>query len=135
MPYSRIPVDNLHKTIETYITDDQYSQLNAAIDMGCESLLTFRFYYSKVIDSLSKWILTLIELIGQMGKGMKPPNLIAAAESCKNPILANWKKYDALISKYMEVKSGLPGGEIITEACYYGYIYPLLGGINMKLGP
>ena len=135
MPYSRISVDNMHTAIGSYITKDQCSQLEAAMLMGCESRLTFRLYYFKVMGCLSDWTSTITMLIRQIGKGVEPPNLTTTAEYYKTPTSANWKKYNALISKYVRVQSELPDGEVITEACYYGYIYPRLGWINMKSGP
>lgn len=134
IPFSRIPLDPIIKSIDKYITDPEVSMDDAVSLMGAENIKTFRLHFSRIRKLLNKWISFLagqiIELSGKIE--------VEKADQIKKytaPLLSRWTCFRQIAAQYLQLYFSLPGTGSIPETKHDQFIHCRLAGAGMSLGP
>jgi hypothetical protein len=132
IPHSVIPVDPVHRALESYITKDELKQVGAALKMRCLSVASFRLFYSRVCRRLDEWTALLIQLILTLGGKIKEAD---AGEEQRRKLHARWWWFVLLASEYVHLYSRLPATEVIGRKFLQQHVYAVLSRQHMGLGP
>jgi len=134
VPYSIIPLDDIHEAADRYISDPGTNQQSAAFSMHCENPLSFRLHFFRIKNRLSEWIAFIIQLLITLGGEIKTEEVKNTAYY-EDPVMAKWKKFNLLVVEYFLLYSRIPGGPVIKEKFYHQYIHTVLCRNKMGLGP
>ncbi len=133
IPYSRIPVELVHKAVEEYITNSRVNETGAALLMNCLSSISFRKYLRRVKERIDSWILLLFTIIDSLNPKEMEMEIKGGIRS--KGIKESWRKFIILSAEYTYLYGQIPKAEIITKGYRYQYIYCLLSRNGMGLGP
>ena len=132
IPYSVIPVDPVHKALDSYITKSELTQVGAALKMLCLSPASFRLFYLRVHRRLESWTALLLALVLALGGKIKKMDV---GDARLRELQAQWGWFVLLSSEYMRLYSRLPSTQIIARKYLHQHIHAVLSRQRMGLGP
>ena len=73
IPHSRIPVDPVHESLDSYITMGELKQERATLKLRCLSAASFRLFYLRIRSRIDGWTHLLVQLVLALGgQGVRP---------------------------------------------------------------
>jgi len=132
IPYSRIPVDPVHRALDSYIGKGELKQEGAAMKMWCLSAASFRLFYLRVCRRLEGWTALLLSLVLALDGKIKEADV---GRKRRREFQAQWGWFMLLASEYVRFYSRLPATEVIEMRFLQQHIYAVLSRQHMGLGP
>jgi len=72
VPHSRVPVENIYKALDIYLSNEDTIQQEAALIINCQSRHSFRLYYKRFCNLVEKWITFLYKVLPEITKDEIP---------------------------------------------------------------
>ncbi len=132
IPYSTIPVDPVHRAVNSYLTESGLKQVGAALRMRCRSSASFQLFYSRILERVEAWTTLFVQMIIALGGNVREAKVSQA--DLPGPI-ARWNWFVRLSTVYVGLYARLPGSPVIPQKYLRQYIYTLLSRHHMGLGP
>ena len=127
VPYSRILVDTLHAALHGYLHGDarcrSYEQ--AAYTMNCAQPVSFARYLTRVKLRLSAWIVTLTELLADLGVEITQADEHGHGGQ---DLRGQWMCFLYLVTKIVQAR-------VVAEPLRWQYVYGMFSYQRMGLGP
>ena len=123
IPHSRVPLPDIYKAMDEYLSGRETIQQEAALIMDCQSRHSFRLYYNRFCNLASKWISFLSTVF---------PEIIE--KEIVVEIGGKWKQFGEIL-KGLTVKiiEGFPDSSGLCRR--FEYAHTILSGYKMGLGP
>jgi len=122
VPHSRVPLPDIYKATDEYLSGDEIIQQEAALIMNCQSRHSFQLYYNRICKLASKWISIL---------SMVFPEIIE--KEIPADIRKKWKQLGGILEGQTVIRMGFSGQ---IEMIYrFEYAHNTLFHNNMGLGP
>lgn len=131
IPHSRVIVDLVHEALESFIGHAEVTRVAAALRMGCLSPLSFLLFFHRVQERITTWLEVLVQLIGGLGGEIAKERDAGLHE----PLVTRWKWLHLLVAELLRTYGRLPGTQPILKPLRWQYVYALLSGHQMGLGP
>lgn len=133
IPHSTIPVDPVHKAINSYISNSLLMQVGAAQRMNCRSPISFRLFLSRVRKRLEDWIVLLLQLLVTLEGQVKEARATEPREP--HSLKAQWAWFVWLTNECVRLYARIPDAQVVPQRFLWQYIYCLLSRHRMGLGP
>lgn len=132
IPHSRVPVQQVHRALDGYITEPELQQVGAALRMKCLSPASFRLFFSRVCARLGNWTAALTQWIVALG------GIVAEAHPAtprQEGLGAQWAWFVRLAAEYARLYGRLPGSQVVPLEDLPVYLYAALSRHHRGLGP
>ncbi len=122
IPHSRVPLPDIYKATDEYLSGRKIIQQEAALIMSCQSRHSFRLYYDRFCNLASKWIFFLFTVFPEIIEKEVPVD-----------IRKKWKQLGGILEGQTVIRMGFSGQ---IEMIYrFEYVHNTLLHKNMGLGP
>ncbi len=106
VPYSTIPVELVHKAVESYITDPGLKQVGASLRMKALSPISFR---------LELWIALLLRLVHTLEGQVKEVDVGRAEPREPRGLQDQWAWFVYLANECVRLYARLPGSKVVLD--------------------
>lgn len=122
VPHSRVPLPDIYKATDEYLSGRKIIQQEAALIMNCQSRHSFRLYYDRICNLASKWIFYLFTVFPEIIEKEIPVDM-----------RKKWKQFKGILEEQTIIRMGFSGQ---IEMLYrFEYTHDTLLHKNMGLGP
>ena len=122
IPHSRVPLPDIYKAADEYLSGRKIIQQEAALIMNCQSRHSFRLYYDRICNLASKWISLLYTVF--------PETIV---KEIPVDMRKKWKQFKGILEGQTIVEMGFSGQ---IEMLYrFEYTHNTFLRKNMGLGP
>lgn len=123
IPHSRVPLPDIYKAMDEYLSGKETIQQEAALIMNCQSRHSFRLYYNRFCNLMNKWIFFLSTVF---------PEIVE--KEIVVEIGGKWKQFKEILKNFtVKTMEELPDS---SGPCHrFEYAHTILSGCKMGLGP